>query len=321
MAMALSKWLKCSLSLPTHYEWWEQTIRTLALVHFYLFIVESLTQRFSGHQIRWLMVIFFFFSFCFFCVYHSFVFISHPSAVSFLFLVSGETTVVALTLTLCFRHSDFGVCVCFGYCACFTSVLSNCMMIFTAFYEHLPISFISLRKSQDNLRLFGSSWSTRWRYVRAGSRIRCTCWTHEHINAYKYERWERENKFYTHIKLFLLKVLSLLWIQHIKWYLRSSFHFGVYRWMALQKERMKNQMENIRFAYPNPSRFGWKRSIVCALCDAQRNTNCAEYALHLGFDLHKSRLRIYLRLRRKLLPLLVFIELFGALFVHRFTEN
>lgn len=141
---------------------------------------------------------FFFFSFCFFCVYHSFVFISHPSAISFLFLVSGETTVVALTLTLCFRHSDFGVCVCFGYCACFTFVLPNCMMIFTAFYEHLPISFISLRKSQDNLRLFGSSWSTRWRYVRAGSRIRCTCWTHEHINAYKYERWEREQVLHTY---------------------------------------------------------------------------------------------------------------------------
>lgn len=127
--------------LPTHYEWWEQTIRTLALVHFYLFIVESLTQRFSGHQIRWLMV---FFSFFFFCVYHSFGF--HLSPVRLLVYISGE----------CWndrRRSDSDILLSsFGF-RCVSVIvlavrlfLSNCMMIFTAFYEHLAISSISSSK-------------------------------------------------------------------------------------------------------------------------------------------------------------------------------
>lgn len=149
--------------------------------------------------------------------------------------------------------------------------------------------------------------------VRAGSRIHSTCWTHKHINAYKYERWE--NKFYTHIKLFLLKVLSLLWIQHIKWYLLLR-SISVYRWMACQRARMKNQMENIRSNIQVVSTK--KHCVRCALHKFCR------VCLTLGVRFAQipfTFLRIYLRLRRKVLPLLVFIELFCALFVHRFKRN
>lgn len=149
----------------------------------------------------------------------------HRSANPFLVsLVSGKTAIGAMALALLSSFGFFGVC--FPYCVRFTFVLCDDFHSFLralGHFLHCATDKVKITRfpasHRGGLRL---SSTPEPRYVpQLGTRI--YMWAvggkvpNSEYNACKYERWE--NKFYTHIKLFLLKVLSLLWIQHIKWYL------------------------------------------------------------------------------------------------------